>query len=182
MTSILIVFPKIEDGKSIRNLLVRRGYEVAAVCTSGSQALNYTDMMDGGIIICGYKFRDMYYFDLENLLPPGFDLLLLASGRVCEECQSEKIICVPMPLKVQDLVNTLEMMCVNQARQRRKLRSAPKKRSEEEKKILDSAKAVLMERNHMSEEDAHRYLQKCSMDSGTSLIEMAWMVLSMTKM
>ena len=36
-----------------------------------------------------------------------------------------------------------------------------------------------MERNHMDEEEAHRYLQKCSMDSGTNLAETAQMVLSM---
>ncbi len=35
-----------------------------------------------------------------------------------------------------------------------------------------------MARNHMSEEEAHKYLQKCSMDSGTNLVETAGMVLS----
>ena len=33
--------------------------------------------------------------------------------------------------------------------------------------------------NHMTEEEAHRYLQKTSMDSGTNLVETAQMVLSM---
>ena len=41
---------------------------------------------------------------------------------------------------------------------------------------------TLMERNHMTEEEAHRYIQKCSMDSGTSLTETAQMVLSMIKL
>ena len=31
----------------------------------------------------------------------------------------------------------------------------------------------------MSEEEAHRYLQKTSMDSGTNLVEMSEMVLKM---
>ena len=35
-----------------------------------------------------------------------------------------------------------------------------------------------MYRNHMSEEEAHRYLQKCSMESGTNMVETAEMVLS----
>lgn len=182
MTSIIIVFPKAEDGKSIRNLLVRHGYDVAAVCTRGSQVLNYIDMMSDGIIISGYKFSDMYYLELKNSLPPGFDLLLLASSRVCGECTDQDIICVAMPLKVQDLMSTLEMMCMNQMRRRKKLRAKPRQRSEEEKKILWEAKAILMERNHMSEEEAHRYIQKCSMDSGTSLTETAQMVITMTKL
>ncbi len=38
-----------------------------------------------------------------------------------------------------------------------------------------------MVRNHLTEEEAHKYLQKCSMDSGTNLVETAAMVLAMTK-
>lgn len=182
MTGIVIVFPKPEDGKSIRNLLVRHGYEVTAVCTLGSQVLNYIDMMNDGIIISGYKYPDMYYRDLRSSLPPGFEMLLLASPRVCAECGDRDIICVSMPLKVQDLISTLEMMCMNLMRRRKKLRSKPKQRTEEEKRILWEAKEILMERNHMTEEEAHRYIQKCSMDSGTSLTETAQMVLTMTKL
>ena len=69
MNGIIVVFPKAEDGKSVRNLLVRHGYEVTAVCTQGSQVLNYVDTMNDGIVISGYKFSDMYYFELKNSLP-----------------------------------------------------------------------------------------------------------------
>ena len=34
-------------------------------------------------------------------------------------------------------------------------------------------------KNHMTEEEAHRYIQKCSMDSGTNLVETAQMVLTL---
>lgn len=179
VNSIIIVFPKQEDGKSIRNLLTRHGYDVAAVCTLGSQVLNYIDMMNDGIIISGYKFSDMYYFELRDSLPPDFDMLLLASPGVCRECSRKGVLCVMMPLKVQDLMSTLEMMCMNQTRRRKKLKAKPKIRTEAEQKILWEAKSLLMDRNHMSEEEAHRYIQKCSMDSGTSLIETAQMVITM---
>ena len=36
-----------------------------------------------------------------------------------------------------------------------------------------------MSRNNMTEEEAYRYLQKCSMDSGTGLTETAQMALAM---
>ena len=45
--------------------------------------------------------------------------------------------------------------------------------------FIDKAKALLMERNNMTEEEAHRYLQKCSMDSGTNMVETAQMVISL---
>ena len=48
-------------------------------------------------------------------------------------------------------------------------------------RMLKEAKEILMVRNHLTEEEAHKYLQKCSMDSGTNLVETAAMVLAMTK-
>jgi len=42
--------------------------------------------------------------------------------------------------------------------------------TEKEQKSIDDAKALLMERNHLSEEEAHKYIQKLSMDSGNNLV------------
>lgn len=64
-------------------------------------------------------------------------------------------------------------------RMRKKRRTEPKVRSEEEKRMLQDAKELLMVRNNMSEEEAHRYIQKRSMDNGTGLIETAQMILSL---
>ena len=44
--------------------------------------------------------------------------------------------------------------------------------------MIEQAKALLMERNGMSEEEAHRYLQKTSMEGGRNMTETAQMVLS----
>jgi response regulator NasT len=62
---------------------------------------------------------------------------------------------------------------------RKKRKSMPKKRSSEEQTLIDQAKAILMNRNNMTEEEAHRYLQKTSMDNGTSFADTAQMILSM---
>lgn len=87
--------------------------------------------------------------------------------------------CLPMPLKVHDLISTLEMMVSSQIRRKKKMRLQPKERSQEERLLIDRAKALLMERNNMTETEAHRYLQKCSMNSGTNLVETAQMVMSL---
>ncbi len=43
--------------------------------------------------------------------------------------------------------------------------------------ILSRAKKLVMERYNLSESEAHRYIQKRAMDSGTGLIEMSEMVI-----
>ena len=71
-----------------------------------------------------------------------------------------------------------EIMQQSQIRRRRKARTTPRKRSQEEQKIIDTAKHMLMEKNNMTEQEAFRYIQKCSMDSGNTMVESATMVMS----
>ena len=55
------------------------------------------------------------------------------------------------------------------------------RRSREEQSLIDQAKRLLMDRNDMTEEHAHRYLQKKSMDSGAKLVQTAQLVLDSTE-
>ena len=80
----------------------------------------------------------------------------------------------------RQLINTVEMITTGLLRKKKKNKQR-KERTEEEKKLLREAKELLMDRNHMTEEEAHRYLQKCSMDSGNSLMETAQMIFSLYK-
>lgn len=177
--NIIIVFPKAEDAKGIKNILVKNGFSVAAVCTTGAQVLNYTDSLNGGIVISGYRLQDMIYEELHACLPRNFDMLLVASQRYFAQGEKAGIMSLPMPVKTYDFLNTVDMMMKASLRRRKKKAEKPAKRTEEEKKLIEQAKHILMERNSMTEEEAHRYIQKCSMDSGTSIVEMAQMVLQM---
>jgi response regulator NasT len=112
-------------------------------------------------------------------LPKGFEMLLVASPDKLEYCQDNNIVCLQMPIKTHDLLNTLQMMAYQYQRKKKKDKEKPKVRTEEEKAVILKAKLVLMDRNNMTEEEAHRYLQKNSMDSGTNMTEMAEMVLRM---
>ena len=174
--SIVIALPKIEDAKKIRSILSRYGFSVTSVCNTGAAALAEMSGVDAGILICGYRLSDMYYLDILDNKPDSFELLLLGSRRVIEEAPNT-VITVEMPLRASDLVNTVDMMVTQLDRRLKKLRKRPKKRSIEEENAIASAKLLLMERNHMSEEDAYRYIQKNSMDSGTNMAETAQMIL-----
>ena len=181
MSNIVVLFPRSDGGKNIRNLLVRHGYDVTAVCNTGAQALNLANSLNDGIVVCGYRYVDMLYTELAECLPGHFEMLLLASSRVLSQWDTNGIVTVTMPLKVHELLETIDMMEVHISRRRKKYRSVPKGRSPEETAVIQEAKKLLMERNHLTEEEAHRYIQKCSMDSGTNMVETAQMVLSMMK-
>ena len=178
MIGIIVVFPKKENAINIRNLLVRNGVNVTGVATTGAQAMHYADTVDEGIVVCGYRFQDMQYTDLRESLPDTFDMLLVASADKWMDGLPDGVVGLPLPIKVYDLVNTVEMIQQTQSRKRRKRRETIRKRDDSQRKIIDQAKALLIERNNMSEEEAHRYLQKNSMESGTNMLETAQMVLT----
>ncbi len=182
MTSVIVALPKIEDAKNIKNVLVRNGIPVAGACTTGAQVLALTDSLNDGIIICGYKMTDMIYAQLREYLPSDFEILVLASRQVISGGMVEgDVMCLAMPLKVHELIGTVDMMVQAAERRKRKKKAVPRERNTQEVKIIREAKEVLMGRNHMTEEEAHRYIQKCSMDSGTNMVETAQMVLRMMK-
>ena len=192
MADIIIAFPRLDDAKNLKRLLIRNGYDVNMVCDSGSQVMEAVHQLDGGIVISGYRFSDMYYLDINECLPGGFSLLLLASPTKLAECTGENIVSLAMPFKIQDLLSTLEMMCVQynrfqkkqntrQQKQLPKQKQLPgqKPRTDNDRRLITAAKEILMERNQMTEEEAHHYLQKISMDSGVKLAETAAMLLEL---
>lgn len=178
MSSIIVVFPKREVATNIRNILVRNGIDVMSVCTTGAQAIQNADNLDEGIIVCGYKLQDMIYTELREYLPKTFEMLLIASPDKCGDVQETGVVGLATPIKVFDLMNTMDMLIQNMERRRKKRKAEQKNRNPQQQALVKHAKELLMERNHMTEGEAHRYLQKCSMDSGTNMVETAQMVLS----
>ncbi len=179
MINVIVVFPKIDDAKKIRNLLVRNGIDVTAVCNSGAQVYQYTDSIEDGIIVSGYRMSDMPCTELRDNLSAEFQMLILASKNHVQEFAGADMVCLPMPLKAYDLVTTIEDMYSVIMRRRKKRKDKPKTRSAEEIAVIENAKMRLMRERDCTEEEAHRYLQKISMDSGRNLVETCQMLISM---
>lgn len=179
MTNIIVVFAKIEEAKSVKNILVKNGFSVTAVCTSGAQALGYADEFHYGVIISGFRLADMICVELKSNIPVGFDMLVMAPQRILSEMSGTGIIGLAMPLKVHELVSTVAMMSQEIVRRKKKQREQPRVRNAEDEAIIENAKLLLMERNKMTEDEAHRYLLKRSMDNSISLVETAQMLLAL---
>lgn len=146
---------------------------------TGAQALASVNNLENGILICGSRFIDMMYMEIHDYLPPEFQMLLIASPTSIQEREVENLVCLELPMKVHELLQTLEMMEGQIRRRRKRLRNIPRQRSEEDRQMIEQAKALLMDRNKFSEEEAHRYIQKRSMENGTGLVEVAQMILSL---
>lgn len=178
MSIIVVVLPKLEDAKKIRKILMSHGFSRVTACQTASAALTEIAQHDRGLVISGYKLPDMYYRELADCLPRQFELLLMGSASVVSSAEAG-ILSLTTPLKVYDLVNTVEMVFRQIERRVKREKKTPKKRSQREENYIRNAKTLLMERNHLTEAEAHRYIQKCSMDNGTNMVETAQMILTL---
>lgn len=178
MSIIIIALPKIEDAKKIRKILIQHGFENTVACTTAAQALMEVNKHPSGLVISSYKLPDMYYGELVGLLPKFFELLLIGSASVVSAAEVG-VIAVTMPIRIFELVNTAEMQLHQIERRLKKEKKKKASRSEQDENYITNAKRLLMERNHLTEEEAYRYIQKCSMDSTTNMVETAQMILTL---
>lgn len=175
---IIIVLPKMEDAKRIRKILISHGFADAVPCNTASAALIEANADIRGLVISGCRLPDMHYSQLKECLPAGFEFLLLGSANAVSAADSS-IMSVTMPLRIYDFVNTVEMILNQAERKYRKNKKKPRQRTEKEENYIKNAKWLLMERNHLSEEEAYRYIQKRSMDNGINMVETAQMILTL---
>ena len=68
MSNIIIAFSKRDHAVHIRNILVKSGIDVSAVCMTGAKVLQYAEMWNDGIVVCGYALQDMQYIQLREYL------------------------------------------------------------------------------------------------------------------
>ena len=172
MSIIIIVLPKPEDAKKIRKILMEHGFENTVACTTAAQALMEINKYPAGLVISGY------YRELAGSLPRFFEMLLIGSANVVSSAESG-IMAVTMPIRIYELVNTVEMLLYQLERRLKREKKKPKARSQRDQNYITNAKLLLMDRNHLTEEEAYRYIQKCSMDSATSMVETAQMILTL---
>ena len=187
MGIVIIAFPasKAKTAGKIKEILNSYGFQDTINVTNGNEALQYMGELDAGILICQVKLSDMYYTEMLAFMPQNFEMLLLDSDVNIYASREENVVSVSMPVKVREFIETVHMMMNaidDKTRRMKKGKKRKKVRSEREENYINNAKLVLMERNHMTEEEAYRYIQKTSMDSGRSMVESAKMILTIAIM
>ena len=175
--NIVVVFPKKEIVLKMKNVLIKNGYDVSAVCVTGAQAIQAVERLEAGVVVCGIGFAAMIYYELKDCLPDTFEMVVIASNAQWQQYGDDDVIYLPLPLKAYDLVDTVSDLLTDIHRKLKQEKEKPDKRSADEQGVINQAKSLLIEKNGMTEEEAHRYLQKRSMDNGTNMVETSYMVL-----
>ena len=174
MDKIVVAFENDNNRKRICELLESSGITIRGSCRSGTEAIRTIRKMSGGIVVCGYKLPEMTVTDLAYDLGSLAMILAIAPAQQLELCRNENVFKLPTPFSRGDLVSSIRMLLQMEAKH---FKSAPPRRSEKETEEINKAKEILMSKNGMTEEEAHRFIQRRSMDSGAKAIETARMII-----
>ncbi|MEA4889383.1 MAG: ANTAR domain-containing protein [Clostridiaceae bacterium] len=190
MRHLIIAFSDQEVARKIKTFLSSQGFPVAGTAGSGAQVLQQASMLEGGgVVICPYRFLDMTAQEIMRLLPDEYDMLVLVAPRQQGMIGEPGIYTLTQPVNgptllesARQLLDTRQMRTPSPASSGRP-RLKPDaggsgihqvhERSMEDQKIIEQAKYLLMNRRQWTENEAHRYLQKRSMETGIRLVDLA---------
>ncbi len=160
--------------QKVAGLLEKSGITVRFKCHTGAEIIRAIKLMGGGVVVLGGRLRDMTADDLAFELHSTAYVLLLAHAEQLAECGSAEILKLALPAPPSEIRGSINIL-IQMDNYRSRL-TVPQ-RSEEEQQIIAEAKALLMRRDLMTEDEAHRYLQRKSMDMSRRMVETARAVL-----
>lgn len=179
MSSIVVANSNPEHAKKITAVLRSSGLYVSAICTTGAQVMDFTSKhYHGGIVVCSVKLRDMAAVNLPRMTGSAYDFLFLVSSQLASMCESLEQATLMLPINRIDLISTVNMILNLSDYTSLAIKKKLASENFDEKQSIKNAKDLLMKRNNFTEPQAHRYIQKKSMDKGKKMAEAALIILS----
>ena len=175
MSYIVIAMAKNGDAIRLKDIIQSgRILEEVIICQDGSDVLRVAREQDVNLVICTSRLSDMRYEELASYLKSTEKMLLLTREPTMIT-MSDNIRTLQIPFKSSDFLATIKSLIPTRYYERAK---GSKKRSLEDQMLIDSAKQLIMEHERLSEPEAHRYMQKISMDTGLDLVQIARQLLN----
>lgn len=173
-----IVIAILDDAtrSSVADIITKSGMRVRAQVRSGADATRAIKDMGGGVVICSPRLLDISADALCERLGEEAYFLVVGHPAVLAQMDSEEIFKLMLPVKSSELIGSVRILSqLDERRMDEALR--PKKKTVNDRAIVNEAKEYLTEERGMTEAEAHRFLQKRSMDLRVPVTEVARTIL-----
>jgi response regulator NasT len=189
MKSAIIAFSNPLLSNWITSVLGRGGYTIEYSCKTAAEVARVADFCTSPVVICGFQFADMTAEGLFGILEGRLEMVTVVLPHQQELIEQTDMVVVPYPvsaMELLDIILTAEKKAAKDAVEKRHADTGSgqgfqlQDRPAEEKILILKAKNILMESRGMTESQAHRFLQKASMDRGLKLVDLARMVMDRT--
>lgn len=177
MRQVIVAFERQSNCDRLREIIERGGEFSCVPCRTADQVRRAVRKLRLDIVVCGFKLGEESCESLFYDLPQRCSMLMIAPQARLELCEAEGIFKLQAPVRRSELLASVRLLA-QLHRPGLDGEKNPAQRSQEERELVAQAKAVLMDRHGMTEEQAHRFLQKQSMDNGARLTDTAKLVLA----
>lgn len=174
MDQVVLAFEGSRTNERVRDIIEMAGLAECTICRSAGEVKRLAYQQQVSVVICGYKLQEETSQALLVDLPRSCSLLVIAMQSMLDMIDNEDIFKLTAPVSKGDLLASVRMLLQLGHRVER---YAPPKRPKEERELIERAKGVLIDRHSMTEAEAHRFLQKRSMDTGGKMVQIAQMIL-----
>ena len=178
MSSIIVANSNPDYAKRIAALLHSTGLYVGNVSATGASVIDFAHRhYHGGVVITSVKLRDMPAINLPDVIP-NYDFLFLVSSQFSAMCERAGCASLILPVKRRDLISTVNMFLNISDFTPLSIKKKLAADNFDEKAVIKRAKDLLIVRNHLTEPQAHRFIQKKSMDTGKKMAETSLIILN----
>ena len=165
--NLIIAFSSDKICNNIISILTKNGINYDYVCKSGATLRKCCSYYENGIILCGTTFIDESIHNIIEDFYESFIFILLGSIDKINIYNDEKVYKLCTPIKSEDIISAIDIAYYKNT-ENIKLKNY---------KIIEQAKSLLIKNYNLSEENAHKYIQKKSMNSGKKNIDIAKLIL-----
>ncbi len=165
MAKFVVAFSDRPTGEKIAGMLRENGYEVLRVCVSGDEIRRAFRMIQDGILVSGYQFRDQRLDQIAEDLNEHIEILCISTAANTAKIESRRIFRTSGPVTRALLAAWCDMLT------QLHYQNLPKKESDTD--VIIQAKQQIMHDMKLSESEAHRYMQRISMRLGLRMSQVA---------
>ena len=174
METVIVAFENGTMAQRFGELLENTGTAKCLLCRSGDQVRRLMNKQTVYCVVCGPHLSDGPAEWLAEDLPPACSLLLVGPQHMKDACASRDLYTLAPPLRREAPLSTVKLLLQFGHRMER---FTAARRTSADQATVDRAKKLLMDRLGMTEDQAHRELQKRSMDAGARLSHTARQVI-----
>jgi len=183
MKNVIVAFSNPLFASWATSILRRGGYTIEYTCKTGGEVGRVVDFCNSMVIVGGFQFVDMTAEGLMDICEGRLAMVTVLLPHQRDLVERSDMLTIPYPVCASDLLQAVQLAEKTAARYaltdvaRSGVSERPPERPAEEKLLILKAKTVLIEKYRMTESQAHRFLQKSSMDRGLKLVDAAQMVI-----
>ena len=154
----------------LSGVLASSGYEIFRRCISGTAVRRAVYDCDNAVVVIEGNMPDFRLDEFVWDFKDRVRVLLIADAAVIRTLDIPEVFTLGMPCNSQMILGAVEMLV-------QMLRSGMPRRTESEKTLVQEAEKIIMERQDMTESEAHRFMQRHAMNFGIKLTDYAKRIL-----